>query len=82
MKVVIDIPECIMKYAASTVNLMVSDELNDEKIDEIVASMNEEPFVLDMDGFSDSKGKQLMVGIAMIAIAKKIGKDDELLNLT
>lgn len=80
MKIVIDIPERVMKYAASTLSLVVDDELNDEKIDEIVASMNEEPFVLDMDGFSDSKGKQLAVGIAMIALAKKLEKQDDLLK--
>ena len=70
MKITIDIPEKIMKYAATTLNLVLDDELENGKIDEIVSSMNEEPFVLELDETSGSKNKQLMVGIAMIAIAK------------
>ena len=81
MKITIDIPEKIMKYAATTLNLVLDDELENGKIDEIVSYMNEEPFVLELDETSGSKNKQLMVGIAMIAIAKKIEKDDKLLSL-
>lgn len=81
MKITIDIPEKIMKYAATTLNLVLDDELESGKIDEIVSSMNEEPFALELDETSGSKNKQLMVGIAMIAIAKKIEKDDKLLSL-
>ena len=81
MKITIDIPEKIMKYAATTLNLVLDDELENGKIDEIVSYMNEEPFVLELDETPGSKNKQLMVGIAMIAIAKKIEKDDKLLSL-
>ena len=81
MKITIDIPEKIMKYAATTLNLVLDDELENGKIDEIVSSMNEEPFVLELDETPGGKNKQLLVGIAMIAIAKKIEKDDKLLSL-
>jgi len=81
MKITIDIPEKIMKYAATTLNLVLDDELENGKIDEIVSSMNEEPFVLELDETPGGKDKQLLVGIAMIAIAKKIEKDDKLLSL-
>ena len=81
MKITIDIPEKIMKYAATTLNLVLDNELESDKIDEIVSSMNEEPFILELDETPGGKSKQLLVGIAMIAIAKKIEKDDKLLSL-
>lgn len=77
MKIIIDIPERIVKYAASTLHLIFDEEVGEGKIDEVISSMNEEPFILDPDYTSDSKSKQLVAGIAMIAIANKIEKTIE-----
>lgn len=75
MKILIDVPEKWTKLAASMVNVMSTDEINDLNVDEIITLMNDDPFELDCDNIGDSdKGKGLMLGLAMVAIAQKIEK--------
>jgi hypothetical protein len=75
MKILIDVPEKWARLAASMVNVMSTDEINDLKVDEIITSMNDDPFELDCENIGDSdKGKGLMLGLAMVAIAQKIEK--------
>lgn len=78
MKILIDVPDKWAKLAASMVNVMSTDEINGTKVEEIIASMNDEPFEIDCDNIGDSeKGKGIMLGLAMVAVAQKIEKIEE-----
>jgi len=78
MKILIDMPDKWAKLAASMVNVMATDEINEAKIDEIIASMKDEPFEIDCNNIGDSEQcKGIMLGLAMVAIAQKIEKMEE-----
>lgn len=79
MKILIDVPDKFAKLAASMVNVMATDEINEAKTDEIIASMKDEPFEIDCNNLGDSeKAKGIMLGLAMVAIAQKIEKIEKI----
>lgn len=78
MKILIDVPDKFAKLAALMVNVMATDEINEAKIDEIITSMKDEPFEIDCNNIGDSeKGKGIMLGLAIVAVAQKIEKIEE-----
>ena len=75
MKILIDVPDKYVEGCKSLLTFLCdeNDDLDDEvEIYKALDQMKESTVELDMSSLEDGKGKQLGVGLLMIALSQKI----------